>query len=93
MIWFVIYALTVNVILFSMMGIDKKRAKKKQWRISEMGLFLVAIVGGALGGTIGMYIFHHKTRHWYFVIGFPLILVVQCISITCFIEGKPPFIQ
>ena len=48
-----------------------------RWRISERMLFLVSILGGSIGTWAGMYVFHHKTRHWYFVIGIPLILILQ----------------
>ena len=53
-----------SLLLFGMMGADKKKAKRGQWRIPEKTLFLVAICGGAVGGTLGMYQFHHKTKHW-----------------------------
>jgi uncharacterized membrane protein YsdA (DUF1294 family) len=48
-----------------------------RWRISERMLFLVSILGGSIGTWAGMYVFRHKTRHWYFVIGIPLILILQ----------------
>ncbi len=47
------------------------------WRISEQNLFLAAILGGSVGTLVGMYTFRHKTRHWYFVVGMPLILILQ----------------
>ena len=53
------------------------RAKMHRWRISERMLFLVSILGGSIGTWAGMYVFRHKTRHWYFVIGMPLILILQ----------------
>ncbi|MFR4734320.1 MAG: DUF1294 domain-containing protein [Agathobacter rectalis] len=59
------------------MGEDKRRAKMHRWRISERMLFLVSILGGSIGTWAGMYVFRHKTRHWYFVIGMPLILILQ----------------
>ena len=59
------------------MGIDKRRAKRDAWRIRERTLFLLALFGGSLGAMAGMWIFHHKTRHWYFVIGMPAILILQ----------------
>ena len=66
----------MTVVGFAIMGIDKRKAEKHQWRIPEKVLFLVQILGGAMGGTIGMYTFRHKTKHWYFVIGFPAIALV-----------------
>ena len=60
------YLLIMNIIGFALMGIDKRRAVKRLWRISESTLFVVAIIGGSLGSIIGMRFFHHKTKHWYF---------------------------
>ena len=69
----------VNGLGFSIMGIDKQKAKRHQWRISEKTLFMVSLLGGSIGTLVGMYFFHHKTKHWYFVFGMPLILIVQSI--------------
>ena len=63
-------------------GVEKRRAVGKKWRISEKTLFLPAVLGGALGGLLGMRFFHHKTRHWYFRWGFPLLLVVQLLLVV-----------
>lgn len=73
------YLLILCLIAFCMMGIDKHRAKKNAYRISEKALFFTALLGGAIGGTIGMWCFHHKTRHWYFRLGFPIIALLQII--------------
>ena len=72
-----LYLLAVNLAAFVLMGVDKGRARRGRWRISERALFLPALLGGALGGTLGMRAFHHKTRHWYFRWGFPLLLLLQ----------------
>lgn len=69
----------MNLLGFALMGIDKKRAVNHKWRISEKRLFLAAILGGSLGSWLGMYVFRHKTRHWYFVVGIPVIFVLQII--------------
>ena len=61
------------------MGIDKHKAKKKQWRISEKTLFLSAVLGGSVGALYGMHLFRHKTKHKSFVFGMPAILVVQML--------------
>ena len=74
-----LYLLLVNVAAFLVMGLDKRRAKRDKWRISEKALFLPAVLGGALGGVLGMRTFRHKTRHWYFRFGFPLLLVLQVV--------------
>ena len=68
-----IYLLVVNLVGFVMMGVDKNRARKQAWRISEKALFLVSLIGGSLGTWTGMYAFRHKTKHWYFVVCMPLI--------------------
>lgn len=75
--WILIYLSVMNLYGFMLMGIDKKRAVRHEWRIAEKVLFLSSILGGSLGTWIGMYVFRHKTRHWYFVIGMPLILLIQ----------------
>jgi len=72
-----LYLLLVNGTAFLLMGIDKGRAKREAWRISEKTLFLPAVLGGALGGILGMRLFRHKTKHWYFRFGFPLLLIAQ----------------
>lgn len=72
-----IYYLVINLIGFAIMGIDKQRAIRGAWRISEASLFLTALVGGALGCTLGMNHFRHKTKHWYFKYGMPAIFIAQ----------------
>ncbi|MDO4483464.1 MAG: DUF1294 domain-containing protein [Clostridia bacterium] len=67
----------INLIAFALMGIDKRRARKGAWRIPEKMLFLPTILFGGLGGTLGMFFFRHKTKHWYFRIFFPVLLVIQ----------------
>ena len=64
------------------MGTDKRRAVRKAFRIPEATLFAVAIIGGSIGSILGMYAFHHKTKHWLFKLGLPIILVLQ---ITLFV--------
>ena len=61
-----IYILIMNVIGFCLMGLDKHRARTRQWRVPEKILFGAALLGGSAGAWTGMYVFHHKTRHWYF---------------------------
>lgn len=75
------YLLVINVVLFLLMAYDKHEAKIGQWRVSEKALFGFALFGGSLGGILGMYTFHHKTKKWYFKYGFPIILVCQIISL------------
>lgn len=80
MVWYISgYVILMSLLLFGMMGVDKQRAMHHKYRISEKKLFLVALIGGAIGGTIGMYLFRHKTKHWYFKYGFPLIGIIQIV--------------
>ena len=72
-----IYFLAINIVLFVVMGVDKYRAIRQRWRIPEATLFILALVGGACGGTVGMYSFRHKTKHWYFAVFFPLLALAQ----------------
>lgn len=67
----------MNLLAFALMGIDKAKAKASAWRIPEKTLFLVTALFGGLGGTLGMNVFRHKTKHWYFKFGFPVLLVIQ----------------
>ena len=77
--YLLIYLLIINILAFLVMGLDKRRARNQAWRIPEKTLFFLSIIGGSLGSVAGMYLFHHKTRHWYFVIGMPLILVAHIV--------------
>lgn len=78
---YLLYALgAMNLLAFALMGIDKRRARKGRWRIPERTLFLAAFLGGSVGAIAGMWTFHHKTKHWYFVYGMPLILLAQLAS-------------
>ena len=72
------YLLLINLWAFGLMGFDKSRARRRgARRIRERTLFLSALLGGGLGAVLGMWVFRHKTRHWYFVWGLPLILLAQ----------------
>lgn len=81
----ILYAVAVNVVSFIMMGVDKRRAIKRAWRIPESTLFVLAIIGGSIGSIIGMHLFHHKTRHWYFLYGMPVILALQVMLILALV--------
>lgn len=78
-----ILILTVmSAVLFLTMGVDKSRAKSHGRRIPEARLFLLAFLGGAVGGTLGMWVFRHKTRHWYFAVGFPFLAAIQLYALA-----------
>ena len=76
---FLYYLVLINILGYSLMYIDKRKAIKKLWRISEHNLLLVAIFGGSIGSLLGMYSFRHKTKHLKFKFGIPCIIVMQCI--------------
>ena len=84
------YLGVINIFGFLMMGIDKLKAVKRGFRISEATLFLIAILGGSAGSILGMLLFRHKTRKRRFSIGFPVILLIQIGIIAFFIFGPLP---
>ena len=86
------YVIIMNLIGFLLMGIDKRKAVKRAFRIPESTLFIVALIGGSLGSLLGMYTFRHKTRHWYFVYGMPAILILHIIVIVALIYSPIQFI-
>ena len=69
----------MNLFSSLLMYLDKRRAQRDKWRISEKTLFLAAACFGALGGVLGMHLLHHKTRHWHFRVFFPLLLILQAV--------------
>ena len=73
----IIYLVIINIVGYAMMGIDKRKAQKKEWRISEAALFTPALLGGSIGCIAGMQRFRHKTKHWYFKYGMPAILIAE----------------
>lgn len=79
----ILYFTVANVTAFALMGFDKSRARRRQWRIPERTLFLSAILGGSIGAILGMYTFRHKTKHATFVYGMPAILIAQIILTGC----------
>ncbi len=77
----------MSAFLFVLMGLDKTKARRGRWRISEKTLFVFALLGGALGGTAGMLLFRHKTRHWTFRLLFPLLAAAQ-LALTAWLYLK-----
>ena len=86
--YLVIFLIAINIIGFALMGIDKRRAQRNAFRIPEATLFAIAIIGGSIGSVLGMRLFHHKTRHWYFNFGMPLILILQ-ITLVVLLHFSP----
>ena len=73
------YLFAINLAAFLAFGADKRRAKRRQWRVPEKTLLLLALLGGSLGAVCGMCVFHHKTKHWYFRYGLPAILFAHIV--------------
>ena len=77
----ILYLLLVNASGFLLILVDKLKAKKNLWRIPEATLFLVAAMGGSVGSLVGMYLLRHKTKHFHFILGMPLIFAVQVMAV------------
>ena len=71
------YLAAVNLVTFTVYGVDKAKARRGAWRVPEKTLFLLPLLGGSVGALLGMLVFRHKTKHWYFVWGVPAILLAQ----------------
>ena len=71
------YLAAVNLVTFTVYGVDKAKARRGAWRVPEKTLFLLPLLGGSVGALLGMLVFRHKTKHWYFMWGIPLILLAQ----------------
>ena len=71
------YLFAINIVSFFLYGIDKYKAKKNKWRISEATLLMIAVIGGSIGAWSGMRLWHHKTMHKKFKYGIPIIIILQ----------------
>ncbi|MBP5154819.1 MAG: DUF1294 domain-containing protein [Lachnospiraceae bacterium] len=81
-VWVILAVLAVmNIVSFALMGYDKSCAQKGKWRVPERTLFLATACFGGLGGVLGMSVFRHKTKHWYFAVFFPLFLILQIAAL------------
>ncbi len=81
------YLIAINIVTFIVYGIDKVKAMKGKWRISEATLLLLAVIGGSIGAWLGMKTWHHKTMHKKFKYGLPLILLAQIALIALTSSG------
>ena len=79
------YLLAVNIATFFLYGIDKYKAKKGRWRISEATLLMMAVIGGSIGAWAGMRLWHHKTMHKKFKYGIPIIIILQ-VTIAVYLQ-------
>ena len=80
------YVLLINLLLFLLMGIDKRAAKRKKWRIPERRLLTLGIIGGGIGGILGMIVFHHKTHRIYFTICYLVNIICWGIAFLYFTQ-------
>ena len=80
----IIYLIIINIIGFSVMYIDKQKAKTGKWRIPEKTIFIITVLGGGIGTISGMYAFRHKTQKLHFTIGLPAITILEIIGLIYF---------
>lgn len=80
--WLLVYAAAMSIVLLGMMGADKRRARLGRRRVSEQRLLLLALLGGAAGGWVGMRLFRHKTKHKLFALGLPAMTVLHVILLA-----------
>jgi uncharacterized membrane protein YsdA (DUF1294 family) len=85
-LWTWVILLSINLYGFMLMGLDKSRAKKGSWRISERALWITAICFGAVGALLGMNVFRHKTRHNSFRIGFLVLAALQIALLYVYLK-------
>ena len=78
------YIVVINLVSFMMFGIDKYKARRGQWRISEATLLAVAAIGGSIGAWMGMKVWHHKTLHSKFRYGVPIVLLAHIALMAYF---------
>ena len=76
--------LVVNIVSFLIMAYDKYAATHKMKRISEAHLFYFALMGAATGSFVAMHFLHHKTKHSLFVVGMPLLVIIQGLLVNWF---------
>lgn len=81
------YLIIVNIVSFILYGIDKYKAKRGKWRISEATLLAMAVIGGSIGAWTGMNVWHHKTLHKKFTIGVPLVFAIQ-VALAIYLHAR-----
>lgn len=86
--YFGVYLLLINIYTFYLIYLDKQRAKHRKWRVPERKFFILSILGGSIGTLMSMKLYRHKTKHWYFKYGIPLIIVIQMIAAYYIIFGN-----
>ena len=83
--FFFYYLIIINLITFIIFGIDKYKAIKDKWRVKEATLLGLSFIGGALGGMLGMYVFRHKTKKFYFFLGIPFMMILHVVLFVYFV--------
>lgn len=86
--YYLIFLAVMSVIAFLLYGADKRKARNGRWRIRESTLLLTGFFGGAVGALLGMQLFRHKTRHWYFWLVNLLGLLVQAAVAYLIIRAR-----
>lgn len=86
-----LYWLNINIVTFVLYGMDKRRAKRSKWRISEATLIWMAVLGGSVGALVGIKLWHHKTLHAKFRYGIPAILIAQVLLVAYVLLTFIPF--
>ena len=81
------YLVIINIIAFCMFGMDKSAAIRQKGRIPNRVLLGMAVLGGSLGSLVGMYVFRHKTKKWYYKVTVPLILIIQIAAAVILFTG------
>ena len=84
-----IWLTVLSLLAFILFAHDKFKARHGRWRISEAALWAVAILGGGVGATVGMRLFHHKTKKGFFHIGLPLLALLQIALAVWAVLGFP----
>ncbi len=79
------YLIVINIISLVLFGLDKRKARKNQWRIKESLLLFITLIGGGFGSILGMHLFHHKTQKNKFKFGVPLLTIISTILLLLLI--------
>ncbi|MBO1263857.1 DUF1294 domain-containing protein [Proteiniclasticum sp. SCR006] len=78
------YILFINIFSLIIMHIDKNKARKHRWRVSESSLMILGFLGGSIGLLVGMYALRHKTKHVKFTLGVPMLLLLNLLIYVLF---------
>ena len=79
--YILLYLALMNIVAFILYGIDKWKAQRNKWRVTEARLLWIAVAGGSIGALLGMKVWHHKTKHNKFRFGLPAILILHLAAV------------